>query len=260
MNANNTATFQITARVLTTVTDATVISNTVNASSTTTDSVSSNNSATSTTTARTPQLVITQIYPGGGNTSATYTNDFVEIFNRGATTVDFSLTPVSIQYVGTAGSFGGTTAANLTTVNSGTLAPGQYFLIGEASGGANGVALPATDATGSINLSATSGKVALVFGTGGLPASTCPGDDGASPFNPVNSNILDFVGYGGTPTTVGNCYEGSGPAAFSSTNPNARSAIRTSSCTDTNVNSADFSNPTTAPSARNKLTALVTCP
>jgi hypothetical protein len=208
----------------------------------------------------TPQLVISQIYPGGGNTSATYKNDFIEIFNRGTTTVDFSVTPYSIQYVGTSGSFGSTSASNLTAINSGTIAPGQYFLVQEASGGAVGATLPTPDATGSINLAASSGKVALVIGTAALTASTCPGDDGTSPFNPNNSTIADFVGYGGTATTTGNCYEGSGPAPFSGTNPNARSTIRTSSCTDTNVNSADFSNPTTAPTARNSATTLAPCP
>src|SRR5262249_41124728 len=41
----------------------------------------------------TPLLVISQVYGGGGNASATYTNDFIEIFNRGTTTIDFAVTP-----------------------------------------------------------------------------------------------------------------------------------------------------------------------
>src|SRR6185436_18353708 len=40
----------------------------------------------------TADLVISQIYPGGGNAGATYTHDFIEIFNQGTTTIDFSVT------------------------------------------------------------------------------------------------------------------------------------------------------------------------
>ncbi len=241
-----------------------IISNTASVSSSTTDSNGGNNSATQTTTVKKPLLVISQLYPGGGNAGATYMNDFIEIFNRGTTTVDFSATPYSVQYTSQAGNFGGTTASLKTDITSGTIAPGQYFLIQGASGGANGVALPTTDAPGSIAMSATAGKVALVLGTAALPVDDCPGDDNVSPFNPNNAVIVDFVGYGGTAAST-TCYEGSGPAPFSTStagglDPDARSTIRTSSCTDTNVNSTDFSNPTTAPTARNKATPASPCP
>ncbi len=33
-----------------------------------------------------PNLVVSQVYGGGGNTGATFTDDFIEIFNRGTTT------------------------------------------------------------------------------------------------------------------------------------------------------------------------------
>lgn len=186
-------------------------------------------------------LVITQVYGGGGNASATYTNDFIEIFNRGTTTVDFSITPYSVQYAAATSNF----TTNKTDITSGTIAPGQYFLIQQASGGANGVALPTPDATGTINMSATAGKVALVLGTTALTGSGCP----------FGATIVDFLGYG----TTANCSE-TAPIAMSGTNSNARSAIRTVSCTDTNNNSADFSNPTTAPVARNTATTPAPCP
>jgi uncharacterized repeat protein (TIGR01451 family) len=262
---NGTRTFPVTVKVNTNVFDNTVISNTATCSTTTLESVSANNSATSQTTAKGPQLVITQVYPGGGNGGATYTNDFIEIFNRGSRTVDFSVTPYSIQYASVGSNFGGTTGGVKFDLTSGTIAPGRYFLVQGASGGANGVALPTPDATSSISMAAASGKVALVFGTNALAVDDCPGDDNASPFNPNAATIFDFVGYGSTATTAGHCYEGSGPAPFSTStagglDPDARSTIRTSSCTDTNVNSADFSNPTTAPVARNSATTVVTCP
>ena len=199
-----------------------------------------------------PLLVISQVYGGGGNSSATYTNDFIEIFNRGSTTVDFSVTPYSVQYAAANSAF----ASSKTDITSGMLPPGHYFLIQEASGGAVGSPLPVPDTTGTINLAATAGKVALVVGTSLLSTVTCPGDDGSSPFNPNVPAIADFLGYG----SAANCYEGSGPPAVSGTNSNARSVVRTSSCNDTNVNSADFSNPTTAPVARNTNSPLTSCP
>jgi hypothetical protein len=190
----------------------------------------------------TPLLVISQVYGGGGNASATYTNDFVEIFNRGATTIDFSATPYSVQYAAATSNF----STNKTDIASGILLPGHYSLIREASGGANGVALPTPDVTGTINMSATAGKVALVSGTANLTATGCP----------LGEFVVDFLGYGAT----ANCSE-TAPITVSGTNSNARSVIRTNSCVDTNNNSADFSNPTTAPVARNSLTSPPTlCP
>ena len=185
-------------------------------------------------------LVISQVYGGGGNASATYTNDFIEIFNRGTTTVDFSITPYSVQYAASTASF----TTNKTDITSGILLPGHYFLIQEASGGAVGVALPTPDATGTINMSATAGKVALVSGTIAL-TGTCP----------LGGTVVDFLGYGST----ANCSE-TAPISVSGTNSNARSVIRTVSCTDSNNNSADFSNPTTAPVARNTATTPAPCP
>ncbi len=48
-----------------------------------------------------PNLVVSQIYGGGGNTGATYTHDYIEIFNRGTTNV--SLDGKSLQYASAAG-------------------------------------------------------------------------------------------------------------------------------------------------------------
>jgi uncharacterized protein (TIGR03437 family) len=189
----------------------------------------------------TPLLVISQVYGGGGNTGATYTNDFIEIFNRGTTTVDFSVTPYSVQYAAATSNF----STSKTNITSGILLPGQYFLIQEGSGGAIGAALPPADASGTINLAATVGKVALVSGTTALTGSACP----------LGVTIADFLGYGST----ANCFE-TAPISVLGTNSNARSVIRTVSCADTNNNSADFSNPTTAPVARNTATIPAPCP
>jgi predicted extracellular nuclease len=159
--------------------------------------------------------VISQIYGGGGNSGATYKNDFIEIFNASDMTIN--LTGDSVQY---ASSTGGTwQVTNL----SGTLQSGQYYLIQEAAGPGGTTNLPTPDAIGTINMSATAGKVALVESTVALIGSA-----------PMNSAILDLVGYGiGT-----NFFEGAGPAPTLS---NTTSAQRLDGgLTDTNNNNLDF--------------------
>ena len=47
------------------------------------------------------QIVISQVYGGGGNSGATYTHDFIELFNRGTSAV--SIAGWSIQYTSSAG-------------------------------------------------------------------------------------------------------------------------------------------------------------
>ena len=47
------------------------------------------------------QVVISQVYGGGGNSGATYTHDFIELFNRG--TVAQDLTGWSVQYASATG-------------------------------------------------------------------------------------------------------------------------------------------------------------
>ena len=57
-----------------------------------------------------PDVVISQVYGGGGNRGAPFTNDYVELFNRGTTTV--SLSGWSVQYASAAGT--GHFASNVT--------------------------------------------------------------------------------------------------------------------------------------------------
>ncbi len=111
-------------------------------------------------------IVISQVYGGGGNTGATLKNDFIEIFNRGNAPV--SVTGWSLQYASSAGSTWQRT--DLT----GTIQPGQYFLVQQAAGTGGTVNLPTPDATGNINMSATSGKVALVTNQTLLTCGSAP--------------------------------------------------------------------------------------
>src|SRR6476661_3906566 len=73
-------------------------------------------------------MVVSQVYAGGGNSGATYANDFVEIFNRGTTAID--LGTWSIQYASAAGTSWQATAL------SGSVQPGRYYLIQLASAAA----------------------------------------------------------------------------------------------------------------------------
>lgn len=149
------------------------------------------------------QIRVTQIYGGGGNSGAPFRNDFIEIFNSGTTPA--SLAGWSVQYASATAS-----TWSVTPLTSVTLLPGQYYLVQEASGGSNGVTLPAPDATGAIAMAAGSGKVALVRNSTALTGA-CPNDP----------NIVDLVGYGST----ANCFRGAAPApAASNTNAILRAA------------------------------------
>ncbi|HEY3027675.1 MAG TPA: Calx-beta domain-containing protein [Pyrinomonadaceae bacterium] len=172
----------------------------------------------------TAHLVISQLYGGGGNSGATFRNDFIEIFNRGATTAD--LAGWSLQY-NTASDTDAWSVTPLCLTGSCPLAPGKYFLVQEASGSGGTQNLPLPNATGTITMAATTGKVALVSSTASL-SGACP----------VTASIVDVIGYGGTAATANFCFEGIGPASA----PSATSADlrKSGGCADTNNNAADF--------------------
>jgi uncharacterized protein len=178
------------------------------------------------------QVVISQVYGGGGNAGATLKNDFIEVFNRGASAVD--LTGWSVQY----GATGGTTW-QVTNLAGTVLQPGHYYLIQEAQGAGGIINPPTPDATGAINMSATAGKVALVNSTTALTGA-CPSTAG----------IQDLIGYG----TGTNCSETSVAPTLSNTTADLRAAA---GCTDSNNNSADFS--AGPPNPRNTASATNVC-
>ena len=176
------------------------------------------------------QVRISQAYGAGGNSGAAYKNDYVELYNAGSNLV--SLNGYSIQFASGTGS--AWTVINL----SGNIQAKGYFLVA-ATAGANGASIPAADVTGSLNLAATSGKVALVSNTTAL--------SGVNPSG--GTTVVDLIGFG-TGTTG---YEGAGPAAAPST---SNAAFRKNNGeTDSNDNAADFvaaaANPRNSASAIN---------
>jgi hypothetical protein len=86
-----------------------------------------------------PPVAISQIYGGGGNASATFSNDFVELHNRTATSV--ALDGLSVQYASATGTGNFGASASQLAVLAGTLPPGGYYLVKLASGGAAGASL-----------------------------------------------------------------------------------------------------------------------
>ena len=191
-------------------------------------------------------LVISQVYAGGGNSGATYTDDFVELFNSGTTPQ--SVNGFSIQYAAAGtGNSGFMTTSNRTNLSNKTIAPGGYYLVALGSGGTAGIALPTADDTGSTNLATTGGKVALVNKTTPLTCIVAGTPDAC-----VNDNadVVDFVGYGDSAD-----FAGASPApAGSATLADIRGGA---GCTDAVDNSTDFATGT--PSPRSSATTAMVC-
>ncbi|HPH82650.1 MAG TPA: hypothetical protein PL185_08735, partial [Flavobacteriales bacterium] len=171
------------------------------------------------------QPVIAEIYGGGGNTGASYTHDYIILFNPTASC--FDLSTYSIQY-GSSGSSAPTVKGNLT----GSIPAGGYYLIKGASNAAIGSALPDfnIDLSASLALGNGAGKVILV-------------NNQTLQANYSNAAIVDFVGYGAGTTS----YEGAGPTASPSNTSSVRRKSNTGTSTfgvanafDSNNNAADF--------------------
>lgn len=181
------------------------------------------------------EVVISQVYGGGGNSGATLTNDFVELHNN--TEAPIVVDGWSVQY----GSATGT--SQQVTRLAGTIQPGSYYLVQEAVGTGGSVALPTPDVTGNIAMSATAGKVFLVSDT---TAVACTGSSSSAI---CTGSIVDIVGYGG--------------ANFSATAPtpalsNTTAALRADDgCTETDNNSTDFT--VGAPNPRNSASPAFAC-
>jgi 2',3'-cyclic-nucleotide 2'-phosphodiesterase (5'-nucleotidase family) len=178
--------------------------------------------------AASPDVVISQVYGGGGNSGATYKNDFIELYNRGSTPVN--LAGWSVQYASATG-----TGWAVTPLTSFSLQPGQYYLVQEAAGAAGTVDLPAPNAIGTIAMSGTAGKVALVTATAALTCGATVGTCSAV------AAVKDLVGYG---TTAGD-YEGGRAPAPSNTAAILRAG---GGAVDTDNNTVDFA--TGAPNPR----------
>jgi hypothetical protein len=166
---------------------------------------------------------ISQVYGGGGNTGATYTFDYVELYNNSGGPVDIS--GWSLQYGSATGTADLGTCVNcLTVFPAGSVIPAcGYWLVQLASSTTtpnSPLPVPADlvvpNATAN-NLSATNGKIAL---------------RNSSVTGPCSSPVVDLVGWG-----TANCFETTATAALSNSSMDVRNGAGT---VDTDNNSADF--------------------
>jgi predicted extracellular nuclease len=166
-------------------------------------------------------VVINEVYGGGGNSGATYTNDFIELYNPTADAI--SLEGWSVQYASASGTNWSVTALG------GSIPSKGHYLVQEAQGAGGTEPLPAPDATGTLAMSGSQGKVALVSSATALSCgSACVPSD----------TVVDFVGFGGA-----NEFEGTGAAPGLS---NATSDARTDGI-DRDDNAADFTQGAPSP-------------
>lgn len=177
---------------------------------------------------------LSQVYGGGGNSGSTYTNDFIEIYNQAQTSVN--LTGWSVQY--SSPTTATWTPTSICPTGPCILPPGHYFLVQESQGAGGTTSLPAPDASGTIAMGATAGKVALVANTTALTGA-CP----------TGGAIVDLVGYGGA-----NCSETTPTPVLTNTLAAVR---RGNGCIDTDNNLNDF--VTIGPIPRNSASPANSC-
>ena len=174
-----------------------------------------------------PNVRISQVYGGGGNSGAPYGFDYVELFNNSGSPVNVG--GWSLQYGSATGTVDLGACTNcLTVLPAGTtIQPCQYYLVQLAGGtsvstplpGPGDLVIPSASAT---NMSATSGKLGLVANSSTTP---CAGA------------FVDLVGWG-----TANCKEGTAAGTLSNTSGAVRGGAGT---TDTDNNSSDFAVVTT---------------
>ncbi len=173
-----------------------------------------------------PDVVISEVYGAGGNSGATLKQDFIELYNRGATEV--SVEGWSVQYASSTG------VSWQVTALDGVIPPGRSYLVGEAFGSGGTVDLPTPDATGTIAMSGTSGKVALVTNSTPLTCGATLGSCSAV------TAVRDLVGYGAATSDSETT-----PTGMALTT--SQSVARDATGTDTDNNANDFTeiNPPT---------------
>ena len=103
-------------------------------------------------------VVISEVYGGGGNSGSVYTNDFVELYNPTDEPID--VTGWVLDQKSVNGNSGGTVTL------SGVIPANGYYLVQGAAGNNSPAPLPTPDATGSFNFSGTNAIAELRDATG----------------------------------------------------------------------------------------------
>ncbi|AGF73378.1 ExeM/NucH family extracellular endonuclease [Corynebacterium halotolerans] len=161
---------------------------------------------TATAAADGSNVVINEVYGGGGNSGSVYSNDFVELYNPTDEPVSLDGWTV-VRYSGN-----GNEQSDVAALN-GTIQPGAHFLIQAASGNSDTGALPTPDYATDDNV--------LTIGA----------SSAAIRVRDAEGNDVDLVGWGGNSVAEGS------PAQSTS---NSTSVQRTTPGVDTDDNAADF--------------------
>lgn len=189
--------------------------------------------------ATTHGVVISAMYPGGGNPGATYTHDYIEIFNASSSPVD--ITDWSVQYSNPVSAHW-----QKTFLPSLVLQPGQY-LLARQDPGPHGTVTPPADAQGSSGMQGDGAfKVTIVRSRLTIHGHS-PWEDAS-----MTGRIEDFFGGG-----VANRWEGQ---AKSGTLDWTQAWFRHGGgCQDTDNNNNDFYSGTAYPNMRSLTTPLAPC-
>ncbi len=208
--------------------------------------------AAANTVALANDLRISQVYGGGGGSTGYYQHDYVELFNAGAAPVN--LTGWSLQYGSSTGNFA-STGTNLYAFPANTIvASGQYLLVQLGTAGSGGIALPVIPdlVTTNLNMSATSGKVALANIATALGCGAS-----ATPCALPDARIVDLAAWGESNNAEGGVTINNGVALT-----NQQGGVRkVNGCQDTDHNGDDFdvlSGAALLP--RNSVSPTYTCP
>lgn len=157
-----------------------------------------------------PDVIISEVYGGGGNSGATLKNDFIELYNT--TSSEVNISGWSVQYFSATGT---TLSAptNKFVLPEGSRIPGKsHFLIQAAAGTGGTEDLVSPDAVSEIAAAGSAGKVILY---------TSDVDNTITDINSITGHAAfkDYVPYGTTTTPVWG-------AAMSAGTANATSASR----------------------------------
>lgn len=182
-------------------------------------------------------LRISQVYGGGGGSTGTYLRDYVEIFNSSSADIDIS--GYALEYGSATGNWGSATTNYFVFPAGAKVKACGYLLVECGATGTAGTTLPVTAdyVTSAISASATNGKMGLFSQLNS--AIACGSETG----------LIDKVSYG-----TANCAEGTAVAALNATSVAVRN---NGGLTDTDSNSADFTNTSTGTALpRNSASAI----
>ncbi|HQB28457.1 MAG TPA: lamin tail domain-containing protein [Paludibacter sp.] len=103
-----------------------------------------------------PDIIITEVYGGGGNSGATYSNDYIELYNTTDNPVDIG--GWSVQYYTKAGDG---VSSNVIEIPADKSIPARSHFLIQGAGGEFGDLLLTPDVISTINFAADGGKVIL---------------------------------------------------------------------------------------------------